>query len=120
MKVLIWVGTGFIITLLNSMLWKPLGFKLGWLLLYIVWFIVARILCNKLDAYRISKISAKAASEGTTTREYIYKDISQDCIEMCEFYRGQPTLLETYLSGCLKNGAISNDAYIYLFEEYRK
>ena len=50
MKVLIWIGTLFVATLLNVLLGEAIGFRAGGLLLYDVVYFVAKKLCDMWDA----------------------------------------------------------------------
>lgn len=85
---------------------------------------LAKFLCKKWDAYKTKKkingIILKAAAEGISLKEYIMRDITQEWIDSCENYKGKPEALERYLRTLVTDKKISKDAYIYLYEEYKK
>jgi uncharacterized membrane protein YeaQ/YmgE (transglycosylase-associated protein family) len=79
----------------------------------------AKKLDESMHNDKMSRIAAKAKTEGMELREYIYKDVPQSCIGMCEYCRGKPEELDRFLKNCLSDKRISRDAYYYLYEEYK-
>ena len=55
MKVLIWIATIFVGTLLNALIGAATGVRAGALLLYLAEFYVAKKLCEKWDASHLGK-----------------------------------------------------------------
>lgn len=65
MKVLIWISTFFVGTLVNTLIGYAIGIRAGAVLLYIVEYYIAKKLCEKWDEHKRAKevSSAEASSE---------------------------------------------------------
>ena len=61
MKVVIWIGCFFVVTILNTMLGYATGFKVGYLVFYFAVYFVAKKLCNKWDEHKEAKKVRKEA-----------------------------------------------------------
>lgn len=124
MKALIWIGGLLLLNLLNILLGYATGFRLGNVLIFLLWSFLAAFLCRLWNKHLYKKsastIASKAATEGLSVEEYLQKDIPEKCIEMCDFYidNGSYEELKTYLSTCLEDGNISKEAYKFLINKY--
>ncbi len=63
MKVLIWIGCLFGITIINSLIGMVVGFNAGYFVLYLLIGFVARKLCEKWDDHVAAKNAASRASD---------------------------------------------------------
>ncbi len=104
MKVLIWILSFFVITILNLLFGYATGFMMGGILFYIVWYFIARSLCKSWDKYKISK---KAEKSGVTSFEFIRENINIDILKHCETIRCDEEELKSYLKQCSKDGKIT-------------
>lgn len=121
MKALIWTGcilASLVATIIVDAILKPFGLRLGWGvrgLVFVVGIALARFLCRKRFRKSVEK---KLAKEGMTPAEYIRKKVPQKHLEMCEFYRGKNSELDSYLRTLVKDERIPKDAYAILMEMY--
>jgi hypothetical protein len=60
MKVLIWISTFFVGTLINTLIGYAIGIRAGAILLYIVEYYIAKKLCEKWDEHKRIKEAAPA------------------------------------------------------------
>lgn len=115
MKVLIWISTLFIITLLNVILGEATGFRAGTLVIYFFWFWLAKKLCSLWDKNRIGK---KAEKEGLSSFEYIKKEIPTDVLTHSESNRCNEEELKSYYKACVKEGKINKVHSYILIDEF--
>lgn len=121
MKALIWIGcmiASIAAMLVVDIILFPFGIRQGYLLrmIYIsAGAFIARRICRKNFRKFVEK---KLAKEGLTPAEYIRKKVPQKHLEMCEFYRGKNSELDSYLRTLVKDERIPKDAYAILMEMY--
>lgn len=126
MKALIWIGNFLVITLLDIILIMLTGFKLGYGLSFIAYFVLPRFWYKKYEYHLLKKhmnaITPEATAHGMSPAEYLLKDVPQSVIGMCEHYRDidKPKEVKVYLDNCKSNNQISKYAYIYLLRKYKK
>lgn len=123
MKVLIWVGSFFIVTIINIILGFTTGFRMGYIPLSFSMMFVPMFLCRLWDKHkfnkRMEKVIPLAAAEGMSVDQYMHRNLSQENKDMCEFYRGNEEELLVYLNTLLEIGKLDADSHLYLFEKYR-
>lgn len=115
MKALIWILSFFVITFLNLLLGYAAGFRMGSILLCVVWYLTARALCNKWDRYKISKNADKS---GVTPFEFIKEYLPVDMLNHCETIRGKEDELKSYLKQCSKERKITRAYGDIICQEY--
>jgi len=116
MKILIWIGSFIVCTLVTAIfdaLLKPLGIRLGWLVRYLIavpaMFFLARHWCLKWEEKIFKKLQDKANKEGLSVEEFLTKDVPKVCLELAEEYRGCPVELSAFLDDCVKSGKITRE-----------
>ena len=60
MKALIWIVSFLVFTVLNVIFGYAAGFRVGYVLLYAIWYYSARAMCKAWDKHRIAKKAEKA------------------------------------------------------------
>ena len=113
MKTLIWIGCFLVATILNVLLGSLTGFRIGYLLFYIVVSYIAKSLCNALDKKEKKKKEAWNAKlfavEGNAeTERKIY--FCEGCDEVLPY--GNQT--------CRVCGATASDTPAYRFKPIEK
>lgn len=96
MKILIWVGTFVVITILNLVLALATGFSMGYGVLYLLMFFVPKKLCKKYDEKRAEKEAVYKAPEMPTVYTSIHQLINEPDIEKLHY-----TTL--FVEGCLSH-----------------
>ena len=101
---------------------KIMGYKWGFAVLAVLWVVLNVFTYNQLKMRNynnaVKKIEANAKAEGVTFEEYISSHVPQRCVDICESSRGDKEELNKWLDTCVKNGSISKELKIYLYEEY--
>ena len=115
MKVIIWVSSFFVITVLNVILGYATGFRAGFLVVYLLWFFFAKTLCRKWDTHKLVKAAAK---NGVTPYEYIEEGIPESVKVYCENVKGNEEELRKYLKKCVKQKTILDEFYDIILKEY--
>ena len=119
MKVLIWFGCFFTLSLVVTAL-RGSGIILGFVptfLLYAAAALIARLLCLKIDA---DKIKNKAKKANMSEVDVVRKEIPSSLLSLCEDHRGNEAALKNLLDDCVKNGMINKAQETLLLEEYKK
>lgn len=115
MKALIWILSFIAVTVFNVILGYSIGFNAGFLIVYILWCLIARTLCKKWDKFLMSK---KVYKSGVTSFAYIKKEISSTILEKCEALRCNEKELKKYLNLCINTGKITKSQSYIIFDEY--
>lgn len=75
MKVLIWISTFFVGTIINTLIGYVIGIRAGAVLLYIAEYFVAKKLCEKWDEHKCAK---EASTVETSTKRVMPGEITTD------------------------------------------
>lgn len=123
MKALIWIGNFLAITFLNAILVMLTGFRLGYILAFVAYFVLPRFWFQMYDEHMLNKhmndIKPEATALGMSTVEYLLKDVPQNVIDMCEHYIGNTAELKEFLNTCKNDKQISKYVYLYLLRRYK-
>ena len=117
MKAFIWISTFFVFSFLNLILGYAAGFRVGYLLFYLIWFYCARAMCKAWDKHRIAK---KAKKVGISPFEYIKGKIPAAILAACEENRRNHDSLNRKLKEFTKDGLITRAYADILLDEYMK
>ena len=115
MKVLIWVLSLFVFTLLNMVLGEIVGVRLGGVLLYLVWYYSARAMSK---AWEKSRINKKAEKCGVSAFAYIKSQIPEEVLVECDKNRGNDEALKVKIKQHVKAKQISRAYADILLDEY--
>ena len=96
MTIIIWIGSLLFITIINTLIGQLFGFKAGMLIVYIVWFWIAK---NWTSSYKQSRHEH--------TFEFISQYTPKEILDKCEILRSDKEQLIMYLKSCVKNKDIS-------------
>ena len=117
MKVIIWISSFFVITVLNVILGYATGFRAGYVIVYLLWFFISKTLCRKWDTHKLVKAATK---NGFTPYEYIEEGIPESVKDYCENVKGNEEELRKYLKNCKKKKMILDEFYDIILKEYMR
>ena len=132
MKVLIWIGSLFVVHLILVMVNPPVSayllshyydaalmiWRVGSVLVTeILGIIIAKKLCGVYEKQRLIR---KARKEGIAPFEYIKKDVPPMLMERLEKHRGHPDCIKPDIKGYVKRNELSVEQGNILIEEFSK
>ena len=96
MKVLIWILTIFIGTLLNNLIGQATGIKAGAMLLYLGEFFIARMLCEKWDEHLAKKASRERGDIADVAQD-VQPSLNKTMLGTSNDYRDNEIVQESVL-----------------------
>ena len=115
MKAIIWIVSFVVFTFLNTLLGEAIGFRVGAVLFYLLWYYCCRAMCKAWDRHKNTKEAEKAQRN---TFAAIRDEIPVSILKQCESMRGNYDLLKSELHYCVKNKDITRRQAKILLTEY--
>lgn len=117
MKAFIWIVSFFVFSFLNMLLGEATGFRVGAVLIYLLWYFSCRAMCNAWDRRKSARDAEKAKRN---TLAAIRNEIPVNILNQCESMRGNYDLLKSELNYSVKNKDITRAQAKILLTEYAR